>query len=159
MLGIAQEFEDQSRGTVSVMIAGMAQEHIPVDTGHMRKNTMAVKKGNRYYLITNTKYAAKQYMMNLYHLYDGQYRSISKAGNVPSFTKEELGGYFGADVHKYVYWRNYEYLRGKGLLVKRKGEWFHRAAAIVLDPAKHALRKQLTTLARKHARKGNYYNR
>ncbi len=158
--GITLEYADKSAGVLSVMIAGISKDFIPVDSRTMLKNTYAAKKGGKYYLISNTGYAADQYNKELFHLHrGGRYMSITKSTQVPPTTKEELKGKFGANKRSYLYRRNYEYLKSHGLLSKRKAQWFHMAARIALEPSVNGLRKSFTEVARKRAKAGKFYKR
>lgn len=158
--GIAADFTSKAGATLAARAYGYAVKQVPVDTGHMRRQTTAVRTGaNSWELRTDTPYAMEQYSKTRMHLFDGAYHSISRA-TVP--ISESLQGEIkkrsirGSIARQSVYWEKYAALKAAGRLVPTLPKWFEKGVKQALDPAIREMRAHFTAVARANARAGRY---
>jgi hypothetical protein len=115
---------------IMTAILGFSFRHIPVNTGHMMRQTKMIQDGEEgFALVTRTHYAKQQYTERLYHyIVNGEYKSI---GNVligfSAMEARDIKSRKGKEKFQYSYWLKYWRLRDADKLTQQTGMWFHRA--------------------------------
>lgn len=152
--GITAELVEEASKNIAYQIHGEAQQHIPVDTEHMMKNTDKPVRNSQgsYSLITRAAYAERQYFGNLLHLWDGSYHSIREA-SIPLNTevREAIKTAKFGEMGLEGYAQKYRLLKKAGKLTRRRGLWFDRAAKSIQKIDLQDLRSDFVRIARAKA--------
>lgn len=149
-----EEFEKDLPRSIATAILGRSFEHMPIDTGHMMRQTRMFerKDGKGFQLVTSTDYAEGQYSEMLNHLIvGGRYQSISRAPvAITAQEGNELKTLRGGAKFQRLYWMKYAYLRAAGKLTPAKAEWFQKAYDEVMSGEYRAITaKRIAELRRK----------
>lgn len=153
---LIEEFEKDLPKSIAGAVLGKSFEFMPVDSGHMMRQTRMVerKDGKGYQLVTSTDYAMGQYTKLLHHyIVGGRYRSISRANVGISLDEgRELKSLRGGAKFSKLYWIKYAYLRAAGKLSAATPEWFLQGYEAVMNGEFRALAAARIVELRKRAR-------
>ena len=163
VIKLFEEFESDLPRSVATAVLGTSFKHMPVDTGHMMRQTRMFerKDGGGWQLVTSTKYAYGQYTKELNHyIVGGAYKSISRSNIGISLDEGRvIKGLSGGAKFKEMYWTKYRRLREAGALTPEAPEWFATAYHEVMKGAWNPIARNAIAELRKKAREGSYYEK
>jgi len=140
---LIEEFEVDLPRSIAGAVLGKSFEFMPVDTGHMMRQTSMKERldGKGFQLITSTEYAMEQYSeRHRHYIVGGRYMSISRAnvgitlGEGQTLKTMKGGGKFSA-----LYWMKFDKLADAGQLTATRPEWFMQGYNAVMNGEFRAL--------------------
>jgi hypothetical protein len=161
VLQYVHEFRKDLPYNIAVAILGTSFLHMPVDTGHMMRNTKIVKTPEgEAQLQTLTRYAFEQYENLHWHFkVGGEYKSISRSVALRKEEYSRIKNLSGSAKFKESYWSKYNALKSEGKLTRddKPPRWFLTAYEEVMAGKANGIVAKTVAEARAKAKQGAYY--